>query len=133
MDSLEDQLRSLAPRNPSASLKGRIFSKSHGGPGSSLGGGEARWGWLAPVVASLAVLMAIESSRSPMWTPPGGLDAATNWLAMVASNQSYAAYIVADFHSGQNSLRQAPPAWAFSRSAPDPEFWPLTVTNSLMR
>jgi hypothetical protein len=129
---MEDQLRSLAPRSPSERVKARIFasSSSVARPDQASGAG---FGWMAPVLASFAILLAAESSRYDHQAPLAAMGVSSNWLAMAASNQSYAAYIVADFHSGQNSPQMAPIEMAGLRNTPEPEFWPSAVTNSLMR
>lgn len=56
-------------------------------------------------------MMVVSSSRS---SHLGGLTEGLtpDWFSAVASNQSYAAYVAADFHSGQNALQHAPIEWA---------------------
>lgn len=58
----------------------------------------------------------------------------TNWLEMVASNQSYAAYIVADFHSEQNALQKEPIEMSIGTPpSADTISFPRANTNSLIR
>lgn len=79
-------------------------------PASAL---TARWAWLAPVMGCFLALLVVTNSRS---THLGALPTTlpTNWLSAVASNQGYAAYIFAGFHSEQNALQNSPIEWASS-------------------
>jgi hypothetical protein len=64
-----------------------------------------------------------------VYLPPGST---TDWPTTVASNQNYAAYILASFHSGQNSPRNQPIEWTNAANVPnEPLLVPSPVTNSL--
>jgi hypothetical protein len=125
----EQQLRSWTPRSPSAKLKNRLFPAEDALDATDLAG---RWAWLTPVMGCFLAMLVISGSRNNQGdyfsVPP------TNWLAAAASNQSYAAYIAAGFHSEQNSPQQDPIEWTTSTSALD-EVHPASsrATNSLIR
>jgi hypothetical protein len=58
----------------------------------------------------------------------------TNWLATVASNQSYASYIGVGFHSEQNAPAKEPIEWTLAaRPSRTPGVLPSPITNSLIR
>jgi hypothetical protein len=129
---MEHQLRSWKPRSPSAKLKARLFPEAEQtvmeSP-SPLGG---RWAWLAPVMVCFLAMMVISAAHSNQlgYVPTRP---ATDWLTAVASNQSYAAYIVSGFHSEQNSPRKDPIEWTNgprSSRAVGPVL--LAKTNSLI-
>jgi len=79
------------------------------------------------------MLMVVSGTRNNQL---GGLssDRTTNWLATVASHPSYAAYLVAGFHSEQNSLQKDPIEWTNgARVADEPRKVLRIATNSLIR
>src|SRR5947207_2942862 len=129
---IEHQLRSWLPRTPSPRLKAQLFADPEvalESPGALAG----RWAWLAPVMGCFLALMVVSSSRNGHL---GYLASTrtTNWLAMVASNQSYAAYIVTGFHSGQNALQKDPIEWTNGARLPnEPATFLSPATNSLIR
>lgn len=108
----EHQLRSWKPRGPSAKLKARLFPGSGEAAGAVLPGvAGPRWAWLAPVMGCFLAMMVVSNSRSNHVSGLSGA-LATDWLSAVTSNQSYAAYVASEFHSGQNALQNAPIEWA---------------------
>jgi len=75
------------------------------------------------------VMMVVSGSRNPQltWSKTSTAD----WLAAVASNQGYAAYAAAGFHSEQNSV-QDPIEWTNrSRSSGEVGSIQPAKTNSL--
>ena len=129
---IEHQLRSWKPRGPSGRLRDRLFPANDQAIIESPSAFGGRWAWLAPVMGCFLAMMVVSGSRNSQL---GVISAApTNWLAAVASNQSYAAYIAAGFHSEQNSLQQDPIEWTNGTRAVDrltPV--PLAKTNSLIQ
>ncbi|MFO1498781.1 MAG: hypothetical protein U1G07_10370 [Verrucomicrobiota bacterium] len=96
---------------------------------SAFGG---RWGWLAPVMGCGLALLVVSSTRSTQFG--SFASGPTNWLAAVASNQSYAAYVVASFHSEQNSAQAEPIEWVNSHGLPtEPSGVGFLATNRLTR
>ena len=84
MNLPETQLRSWQPRHPSAGLKRRIFSARPGVPAST-----AFLGWLAPVTACALLTLLVFNPGNGL--PAGPANQGTV-LAMMLSNQNYAAY-----------------------------------------
>jgi hypothetical protein len=104
MKELETQLRSWAPRRPSARLKGRIFGRRE--PGAPL---SFSLSWLAPATAALLVTFGLLHQRHfPALAEKPGVFA----FATVLSNQSAVASLVTGSQSEQNNL----PADAFQWS-----------------
>ena len=116
MNDLEMQLRSWAPRRPSAKLKQRIFSARKSAefapvhPIILLADYASRFAqslkptsfrWLAPVMAGLFLTCILLNQRSaPMASP-----ATAPLIAMIlSSNQSAAAYLPGSFQREQNRL-----------------------------
>jgi hypothetical protein len=129
---MEHQLRSWTPRNPSAKLKARLFPGAEHAVLESPSPFSGRWTWLAPVMGCFLALMVISGTRTNQL---GSLSArpATDWLTAVASNQSYAAYVVSGFHSEQNSLQKDPIEWTNTpRSSHEVNPILLAKTNSLL-
>ena len=92
---------------------------------------NARWAWLAPVMGCFLAMLVVSGARNGQDTSFGA--PTTNWLAAVASNQSYAAYIEGSFHSGQNALQKDLVAWTNGpRSPGELRSFPLGKTNSLI-
>jgi hypothetical protein len=126
-NQIEQQLRSWKPRTASAGLRARVFGDGQGlieSPSPFSG----RWTWLAPVMGCFMALLVVSGARNNQlgeWsrTPT------TNWLAAVASNQSYAAYISTSFHSEQNSLQQDPIEWT-NRPRTSGSFGPVLSANT---
>lgn len=69
-----------------------------------------KWAWMAPVMGCFLVFLVVSSAHTSRLAclRAGPI---TDWTATVASNQSYAAYIVAGFNSGQNSPQREPIEW----------------------
>ena len=107
---MEQQLRSWKPRSPSAKLKERLFPASEPLIVEAPGAFSGRWGWVAPVMGSFLALMAVSGSHSTQIVSYSS-HGTTDWLSAATSNQSYAAYFAAGFHSEQNSLQQDPIEW----------------------
>src|ERR1051325_10161502 len=120
MNDLEMQLRSWAPRRPSAKLKQRILDAGRATElpgegqasvacsvlrisfGSMLAGLKpTSFRWLAPVTAALFLTCILLNQRSaPMATP-----STSPLIAMIlSSNQSAAAYLPGSFQREQNGL-----------------------------
>ena len=96
MNLPETQLRSWQPRRPSAGLKRRIFSTQLGTPATA-----AFLGWLAPVTACALLTLLVFSSGNGL---PAGSSSHGMTVAMMLSNQSYAAYASDDSQNVQNHL-----------------------------
>lgn len=94
---LETQLRSWTPRRPSAALERRLFGRArhHGGPRAVLG-------WLVPATACL--LVACMSLNQQSRLSVAELSAGSNLVAVIMSNQSYAAYLPGSFQPQANRV-----------------------------
>lgn len=120
MNDLEIQLRSWAPRRPSAKLKQRIFAANREAELPSEGQTSVAcsvlrvpfsvfltnlkptsFRWLAPVTAAFFLTCILLNQRSaPMATP-----STSPLIAMIlSSNQSAAAYLPGSFQREQNGL-----------------------------
>lgn len=100
MNELEKQLRSWAPRPPSARLRNRLFPAQ---VSEVLAPTAFKAGWLAPAAAFLVLgLVLIGQRTNSPFTPSvdGG-----RMVAIIVSNQSYAAYLSEPLRRDQNSLR----------------------------
>jgi hypothetical protein len=104
MEQLENQLRSWAPRRPSARLEERLFgnqsvlaleSPRSSSPQIQLG---ARFRWLAPVMASFALVCMLFNQR-PGANATGGTNSGY-FFAVISSNQS--SYLASGFARQQN-------------------------------
>src|ERR1051326_4562759 len=114
MNDLEMLLNSWAPRPPSPKLRQRLFERSHAALVAPESGGGSpitlhaprstlHGFWLAPAAACLLLCLAIVGQRNG-----SSLAHPTNSpaiVAMILSNQSYAAYLPSSFQPEQNSLR----------------------------
>jgi hypothetical protein len=79
------------------------------------------------------VMMVVSGSRTNQMSYLSGLPR-TDWLAAVANNQSYAAYVAASFHSEQNALQRDPIEWTNGpRASSQTEPLPMAKTNSLIQ
>jgi hypothetical protein len=96
MNLPETQLRSWQPRRPSAGLKRRIFSAQTGAQPSA-----AFPGWLAPVTACALLTLLVFNSGNGL---PAGSGSHGTMMAMVLSNQNYAAYAPDGPQNVQNRL-----------------------------
>jgi hypothetical protein len=101
-DSLETRLRSWRPRRPSAKLERRLF----GAPLNFMP--KLAWlvGSLAPAAACLLLTLSIFSpgnSGNPLRHDP--------MVAMILSNQNYAAYAADNFRGAQNNLSAVTFEW----------------------
>jgi hypothetical protein len=118
----ETQLRSWQPRRPSAGLKRRIFSAD---PGRS----AMAWfvGSLAPVAAcALLTLLVLNTGNSL----PGGSTGREAMMAMVLSNQNYAAYASDGSQNVQNRLCTVTLDWTNrGASSSSTHFTPFTKPN----
>jgi hypothetical protein len=94
-DSLENQLRSWQPRRPSAGLRRKLF----GVPVNATR--RVAWvlGSLAPAVACVLLSLAVFNSGNY-----NGSAHSAPMLAMILSNQNYAAYASGNDGEPQNSL-----------------------------
>ena len=112
MNELENQLRSWAPRRPSARLERSLFHSAPALPrveppaAATVHWPSLRLGWLAPAMGLVVLFLAIHTQRKV-----GGSRHSTNaapLVAMILSNQTVA-YLPAIFQGGQNG----PPADTF--------------------
>src|SRR5208282_2800736 len=103
MNLPETQLRSWQPRRPSAGLKRRIFSTPPGTPRTA-----AFWGWLAPVTACALLTLLVFNSGNGL---PVGSSNHGAMMAMVLSNQNYAAYAPDGSQNVQNRLASVTFDW----------------------
>lgn len=130
---MENQLRFWKPRSPSARLRARLFPGAEQVMIATSHGVGGRWAWLAPVMGCFLVMMVVSSSRQHQF---GYLSASpkTDWLTAVTSNQQYAAYVAASFHTEQNSFHNEPIEWTNGpRIRRAPASITLPATNSLIR
>ena len=95
MDPLEKQLHSWQPRRPSARLKRRLFAA----PASFMP--KAAWllGSLAPAVACVLLTLSFFNAGNI-----GNSSHQEPVVAMILSNQNYAAYASDNFRGAQNNL-----------------------------
>src|SRR5688572_6374659 len=92
MNPLETQLRSWKPRRPSARLEQRLFPR----PQPAQQPAQRALPWLAPAMACL--LFATLALHPPGTSLPGSQPL----MAVILSNQSYAAYLPGSFQREQN-------------------------------
>ncbi len=102
MDSLENRLRSCQPRRPSAKLKRRLFAA----PASLMP--RAAWllGSLAPATACLLLTFSAFNPGNA-----GNLLPREPVIAMIMSNQNYAAYASDNFRGTENRLSSVTFDW----------------------
>jgi hypothetical protein len=96
MNLPETQLRSWRPRRPSAGLKRRILSARPGTPATA-----AFLGWLAPATACALLTLLVFNSSNGL---PAGPSSHGTMMAMILSNQNYAAYASDGSQNVQNHL-----------------------------
>jgi hypothetical protein len=108
-DSLETRLRSWRPRRPSATLERRLF----GAP--ALGTHKLAW-WLGSLVPATACLLLTLSIFNP--GSPGHSRGHDPMIAMILSNQNYAAYASDNFRGGQNNLSGVTFEWTNHNVSP---------------
>jgi len=95
MNSLEDQLKSWRPRRPSAGLERRLF-----GARSKVPSLTQAFGLLAPAVACLLFVGVIARQPEGRALQLGGDD--EKLVAVLLSNQNYAAFLPGSFKNEQN-------------------------------
>ena len=97
MNLLETQLRSWQPRRPSARLKRRLFAT----PARVMP--QMAWfvGWLAPATACALLTLLFFNSGNGL---PAGSSSRGTMVAMILSNQNYAAYASEGSQNVQNRL-----------------------------
>lgn len=111
MNPLEIQLRSWAPRRPSAKLERRLFeadrrrARAERQARSEMPTLHLRW--LAPATAALVMLFVLYGQR--METGPRGNNDSGAIMAMITSNRSVTPYLPSNFQRDQNG----PPADTF--------------------
>ena len=106
MTELEQQLRSWAPRPPSANLERRLFDRRAATESTPP---TFRLAWLAPVTAAMLVACLVVNQRGNAVTPISG--GSQGMVAMILSNQSAAAYLPGSFGREQNGLRNDAFEW----------------------
>ena len=109
MDTLETRLRSWRPRRPSATLERRLF----GAP--ALGTHKLAW-WLGSLVPATACLLLTLSIFNP--GNPGHSRVHDPMIAMILSNQNYAAYASDNFRAAQNNLSGVTFEWTNRNVSP---------------
>jgi hypothetical protein len=123
MNLPETQLRSWQPRRPSAGLKRRIFSAQPGTPPTAV----TLLGWLAPVTACAVLTLLVFNPASSL---PGSSAGRGAVMAMVLSNQNYAAYASDGSQNVQNRLASATFDWTNrGSSTPSIRFTPFIKPN----
>jgi hypothetical protein len=113
-ESLETRLRSWRPRRPSAGVERRLF----GAPSPFTP--KIAW-WLGSLVPATACLLLTLSIFNP--GNPGRSSRHDPLVAMILSNQSYAAYASDNFRQAQNNLSAVTFEWtnhSVSRSSMAP-------------
>ena len=122
MNLPETQLRSWQPRRPSAGLKRRIFSARPGTPATA-----AFLGWLAPATACALLTLLVFNSGNSL---PGSSTSRRAMMAMVLSNQNFAAYASDGSQNVQNRLSSVTFDWTNrGASSPSIRFTPFTKPN----
>ena len=118
MNDLEQQLRSWAPRRPSAKLERRLFPS----PAPEEPPVRFRLSWLAPASVTLLLMgLFLTQHNSPAIgsASPGPI------IAMILSNQSAAAYLQGNSPGEQNRLPNGY-EWSLRASATsNPDILPL--------
>src|SRR5208282_3650419 len=106
MNLPETQLRSWQPRRPSAGLKRRILSARPGTPATT-----AFLGWLAPATACALLTLLVFNSSNGL---PAAPSSHGTMMAMILSNQNYAAYAPDGSQNVQNRLSSVTFDWTNS-------------------
>jgi len=119
MNDLEKQLRSWAPRRPSAKLEYRLFPRPIVAAEPALG---FRLNWLAPAGVTLVLLGLFISQHN---NPAIGSASPGPIIAMILSNQSAAAYLPGNFPSEQNRLPNGYEWTPATNPASNPNILPL--------
>ena len=108
MNDLETLLRSWALRRPSAKLKQRLFATpmvaaQTAGPSAATNSQTPllQFGWLAPAAACCLAVLAVFGPRSNSTLSRSN---PAPMVAVILSNQSYAAYLPGSFEREQNAL-----------------------------
>ena len=101
---LEMQLRSWAPRRPSAKLKARIFAKH---AATAQPQAEFQFGWFAPAAAAILLMGTLFNQHNS--AAISGSGHSNEMVAMILSNQN--AYLPATFQSAQNGPRAETFEW----------------------
>lgn len=97
MNPLEAQLRSWTPRRPSAKLERSLFRRPSAAPRQT-----GMIFWLGPVTACLLfVCVVLSQQRSAPFSAVSRHDAI---VAVILSNQSYAAFLPGSFQRSANRL-----------------------------
>jgi hypothetical protein len=122
MNLPETQLRSWQPRRPSAGLKRRVFSAQPGTPSVA-----TLLGWLAPVTACALLTLLVFNPGNGL---PVGSGSHGAMMAMVLSNQNYAAYASDGPQNVQNRLSSVTFDWTNTgNSTSSIRFTPFTKPN----
>ena len=96
MNEVETYLRGWTPRRPSPGLERRLFPR----PRPAESRPALSWLWLSPVAACLLIVLVNSGFR-----PDGPVAAELRQgplVAMILSNQSYAAYLPGSFQRNEN-------------------------------
>ena len=110
MNELELQLRSWAPRHPSAKLSQKLFARpqSEEAAGTTAHGTRSAehppfsFRWLVPATAAFLLVCLVFNQHSS--APITGGARSEPMIAMITSNQSAAPYFPSTFQKEQNSL-----------------------------
>ena len=106
MKELEMQLRSWAPRRPSARVERRIFAQK---PAPEEPAPAFRLSWLAPATAAVLLMTVLFSQH----TSPAisGSASSAPMVALILSNQSAASYLPGSFQRTQNGVKDRTFEW----------------------
>ncbi len=114
MNDLEAQLRSWAPRRPSASLERRLFAPR---PAMAETLPAFRLDWLAPATVGLMLLGLFLSHHSNPFLSPSN---AGPMVAVILSNQSAAAFIAGNLSRTENRLPADAYEWTVRNGTTSP-------------
>jgi hypothetical protein len=125
MNELETRLRSWAPRRPSANIERRLFAARPPRAGSTA------WpGWLSAAAACLLFALAATGRLDDF---KGGSQSVEQgpFVAMILSNQSYAAFLPGSFQPEHNRFRADSFEWtnASSSTSSMGSLSPMKVNN----
>ena len=114
MKDLEAQLRSWAPRRPSANLERRLFAPP---PAVAEALPAFRLNWLAPATVALMLLgLFLHQHNSPFI----GSSNAGPMVALILSNQSAAAYLSGSLPRTENRLPAVAYEWTVRNGTTSP-------------
>jgi hypothetical protein len=122
MNELEMQLRSWAPRHPSARLKRRLFGKPTADEQREP---SFRLSWLPPATAAMLLLCVLFNQHSSQALSSAG---ASSFVAVALSNQSVAPWLPGSFSREHNGLPTGTFEWT-NESASSPGIGSRTASS----